>query len=386
MFQNLSQTLKSLPKSVISISYLHTRNKTLISNPAINFILDEFEDLQSSNPVSISTQQAPKTAEPVDSGSSSIQNEQEWPEWVGLMEKLMKNGYFDGVGNPFRSGGLIDGKGCNQIRTACLNFARDRPGLMSHLKNRDIQTVAGSGCPSMDRKVVNSGKRLRAHMSIDEGNVCSSCILRGNCERAHVKAREDEGGRTVDVMRLVLTYGLNHITSSDVSEPFLNKRLEEAIRSLIKDMVKFSKDELDYDNSKRVPSVHRSPTQQQEHISIVSTTQSDWNCPKCKFLNFARNVKCKVCNSLLFHERHQGSWNSREFSQLKKGDWLCIRCHFLNFAKNTRCLQCHTNPPKRQLNPGEWECDSCNYINFKRNMVCLKCDHKRPKAFNNSTS
>lgn len=32
--------------------------------------------------------------------------------------------------------------------------------------------IAGSGCPSTDRKVVNAGKRLRAHVGIDEGNVC----------------------------------------------------------------------------------------------------------------------------------------------------------------------------------------------------------------------
>lgn len=31
--------------------------------------------------------------------------------------------------------------------------------------------VAGCGCPSVDRKVVNSGKRLRAHVGIDEGDV-----------------------------------------------------------------------------------------------------------------------------------------------------------------------------------------------------------------------
>lgn len=32
--------------------------------------------------------------------------------------------------------------------------------------------IAGSGCPSTDRKVANSGKRLRAHVGINEGNVC----------------------------------------------------------------------------------------------------------------------------------------------------------------------------------------------------------------------
>jgi hypothetical protein len=40
------------------------------------------------------------------------------------------------------------------------------------LSRKDIQVIAGPGCPSIDRKVVNSGKRLRAHVGIDEGNVC----------------------------------------------------------------------------------------------------------------------------------------------------------------------------------------------------------------------
>ncbi|KAI3763720.1 hypothetical protein L2E82_13715 [Cichorium intybus] len=349
MLKHLFQTPKSLPrnpKSTYSVSHFHTRKKTLISNPAIDFILDEFADLPSSDPVKTPTQDTPKATEPVAAESSSINISHQWPEWVGLMQKLMKNGYFDAVENPFRTGELIDGKACNQIRTACLNFGRDRPDLMSHFTRGDIQAVAGSGCPSIDRKVVNSGKRLRAHMGIDEVNVCNSCILRGDCERAYLKPREDEGGRTVDVMRFVLTYGLHHHNNSPDSDPFMNKRLEEATRSLISDMVKFSKNEVDFDPLKRGPCVQRS-------------TKSD-----CEF-----------------NGRLQRSENNRDKVELKRGDWLCIRCNFLNYAKNTRCLQCHTNPPKRQLHPGEWECDSCNYINFRRNMVCLKCDHKRPKAF-----
>ncbi|KAL7604780.1 zinc finger protein VAR3, chloroplastic [Lactuca sativa] len=349
MLKYLCQTLKSSPrnpKSMIPISHFQNRKKTQLSNPAIDFILDECADLPSSNPIKKPTQDTPKTAEPVDAETSSIVISHHWPEWVVLMQKLMKNGYFDVVGNPFRSGELIHGKGCNQIRTACLNFARDRPDLMSYLTRGDIHAVAGSGCPSIDRKVVNSGKRLRAHMGIHEGNVCSSCILRGNCERAYVKPREDEGGRTVDVMRFVLTYGLHRLNDSPDNEPFTNKRFEEAIRSLIRDMVKYSKEKLDFYTSKRAPSVQR-------------------------------NTK----NRCEFHERLETSGDNWDHVELQRGDWLCKRCSFLNFAKNTRCLQCHTNPPKRQLNPGEWECDSCNYINFRRNTACLKCDHKRPKAF-----
>ncbi|XP_076947266.1 zinc finger protein VAR3, chloroplastic-like [Bidens hawaiensis] len=349
MLKRISQTLKSITQISNNI---HTRSKTLIPNPAINFILDEIDSLQSSNHVNNNNNNnnINKPIQPADTVCSSIQVKHQWPEWIGLMEKLMKNGYFDGVKNhPFQSGLLDDSKGCNEIRsvqTACLNFARDRPGLMRCFMDGDIEMIARAGCPTIDRKVVNSGKRLRAHLGIDEGNVCSSCNLRGNCERAYMKAHGNEGGHTVDVMRIVLTYALDH------NNPISNTKLEEAIRRLTNHMVKFSNNKPDINPSNRSPSVQKSPTQQQEPQSTPT-----------------------------FQERHP---RSRDHVQLK-GDWLCIRCNFFNFAKNTRCLQCHTNPPKRRLNPGEWECDSCNYINFKRNMVCLKCDHKRAKAFNTST-
>ncbi|PWA85673.1 Zinc finger, RanBP2-type [Artemisia annua] len=360
MLKHFSKTLKQTFKT--PNSHIHT-----ISNPAINFILDECKHLESPNP----SNPPSKT----DSEPSGVEISHPWPEWVELLKKLKKNGYFDG---------LVDGKESNRVRTACLNFARDRPYLLRYFAGRDVEMVAGFGCPSVYRKVVNSGKRLRAYVGIDEGNVCSSCTLRGNCERAYVKAHEDQSGRTVDVMRFVLTYSLDHVTGSEDSEPMINKKVEEAIRSLIKDMVKYGKDALDFDPSLQVPSVQRSQSQQQEHRSTIPTLQGDWNCPKCKFLNIARNVKCTRCNCL-FHQRLNLSGKNWDDIQLKKGDWLCLRCNFLNFAKNTRCLQCQTNPPKRQLNPGEWACDSCNYINFKRNTVCLKCDHKRPKAFNKAT-
>ncbi|PWA85942.1 Zinc finger, RanBP2-type [Artemisia annua] len=240
MLKQISKTLKQTFKT--PNSHIHT-----ISNPAINFILDECKNLE----------------------PSGVEISHPWPEWVELLKKLTKNGYFDG---------LVDGKSSNRVRTACLNFARDRPDLIRH--GRDVEMVAGFGCPSVDRKVVNSGKRLRAYVGIDEGNVCSSCTFRGNCERAYVKAREDQSGRTVDVMRFVLTYSLDHITGSEGSEPMINKKVEEAIRSLIKDMVKYGKDALDFDPSIHVPSVQRSQSQQQEHRSTIPTLQGDWNCPK----------------------------------------------------------------------------------------------------------
>jgi len=40
-----------------------------------------------------------------------------------------------------------------------------------YISRWDIQVALRCGCPSIDRKVVNSGKRLRAYVGLDEGEV-----------------------------------------------------------------------------------------------------------------------------------------------------------------------------------------------------------------------
>lgn len=292
------------------------------------------------------------------------------------MEHLLEKGYFEHR----REMGTKD---TNQIRTALLNFSRDRFDLMRYFSGKDISVVVGSGCPSIDRKVVNSGKRLRAHVGIGEGKVCSSCSLRGSCERAYVVARKDEGGRTVDVMRILLTYGLDPITGAVENTPCLNKNVIESVRRLLNEMVEFSDRELDLKQLKADSSKRQHSFQQLKGQINVPMKQGDWLCPKCDFHNFAKNIKCLRCDGIC-EERLRKLGEDQDNLPLKKGDWLCGRCNFLNFAKNTRCLQCKEKPPKRHLNPGEWECPSCNYINFRKNMLCLKCDWRRPKASNYS--
>nr|GMD66152.1 zinc finger protein VAR3, chloroplastic-like [Ipomoea batatas] len=382
----LLQALK-IPKLEIPTSHFHSTIPP--SNPAIQFILEEAQDdLQSSpEPIKRLSSGNGEISRPTESDSGIISHP--YPEWVDLMETLLKNGYFASVGSPCLRNNELGNKDSNEIRTACLNFARDQFGLVRYLSQKDIEVIAQAGCPSVDRKVVNSGKRLRAHLGIDEGNVCSSCILRGNCERAYVKVREDEGRRTVDVMRLLFIYGLDPISGSVENKPCLNERVKESVRKLLKEIVEFSKAEGAYETNKAlIPG--RSSTQQiaancRDGQMKVPMKQGDWLCTKCNFLNFARNIKCLRCNDLS-QERLHNLRVEQDNLPLKKGDWICDKCNFLNFAKNTRCLQCKENPPKRLLHPGEWECESCNYINFKRNVVCLKCDHRRPRASNCASS
>uniref|UniRef100_A0A0R0HRU5 RanBP2-type domain-containing protein n=1 Tax=Glycine max TaxID=3847 RepID=A0A0R0HRU5_SOYBN len=188
------------------------------------------------------------------------------------------------------------------------------------------------------------------------------------------KAREDEGGQTVDIMRIILTYGLDPINGSVENKPCLTKRVEESGRRLLKEIVEHSNKA---ENSNFPDSTE-----------VVTGHQGDWLCPnfsctclcfhfqfslaRCNFMNFTRNIRCLRCDSF-FEERINQLKEDNNHLPLKKGDWICNKCNFLNFAKNTRCLQCKERTSNRQINPGEW----CIYINFRRNMVFLKCDHRR---------
>ncbi|KAL9166664.1 hypothetical protein ABFS82_05G045200 [Erythranthe guttata] len=182
-------------------------------------------------------------------------------------------------------------------------------------------------------------------------------------------------------MRFLLTYGLDPIIGSVENKPCLKKSVKESVRTLLKQMAGIRVEGHDSEPPKvKTRELTQENDVDQERSRVdVPMKQGDWICPKCKFLNFARNVKCLKCN-VFFEERLKKLAEEQEDLPLKKGDWKCDKCKFLNFARNTRCLQCQEKPPKRQLNPGEWECDSCNYVNFRRNMLCLKCDHKRPIA------
>ncbi|KAK7308676.1 hypothetical protein VNO77_42296 [Canavalia gladiata] len=309
-----------------------------------------------------------------------------WPEWHQLINCLLSKGYFNVADpNPFQNAA----KDSNFVRTACLNFGRDHSHLLRFLSQEDIGVTVAFGCPSLDRKVINSGKRLRAYVGLDEGNVCSSCNMRGDCERAFVKARDDEGGRTVDLMRIILTYGLDPIIGSVENRTCLTRKVEESVRRLLKEIVEHNTKEENssFPDTTKVAIGHGHPNQQDKgKIDVQMMKQGDWLCPKCNFINFARNIKCLRCDNF-FEERIKQLQEDNNHLPLKKGDWICNKCNFLNFAKNTRCLQCKERPSNRHINPGEWECDSCNYINFRRNMICLKCDHRRSivsKASNSS--
>lgn len=304
------------------------------------------------------------------------------------------------------------------MRDACLSFARDRYDVFKSLSVDDIQKVVECGCPNLYRKAVNSGKRLRAHVRLDEGDVCSACSLRGSCDRAYVILKETEAdARTVDIVRILLFYALDSLVLSGGEKPPGRQTIESSARKLLSELIELS--ETSPDPALPKPAV-KALKQKDDSLDFmddvplqdVEMKRGDWMCPKCNFMNFSRNKQCRECNEdgpkkvgMGDVEMKKGDWTcsqcdfmnfsrnirclkckaegpkrvSADKVEMKRGDWNCEQCGFMNFASNRNCLRCRVARPKRQLNPGEWECPSCDFLNYRKNMVCLKCNCERPK-------
>ncbi|KAK4362058.1 hypothetical protein RND71_017299 [Anisodus tanguticus] len=325
-----------------------------------------------------------------------------WPEWIAFVDRLKSKGYFpestktneDGDGSIYTDMTLA--------KDACLNFSRDRSDIFKKLSTQDMQRIVEKGCPILFRKVVNSGKRLRMHLKLDEGEVCGVCNLRGSCDRAYLILKESEGvARTVDIVRVLLIYAFDHAVISNGAMSPGSELIGVSARQLLSELVELSETPVDPEHPSPAPKV--SPRKKQfvssrkdgpEDVGMkrrdsvgleggvpkeglnVEMKQGDWVCQQCKFMNFARNAQCLKCDA---EGPSQDARMAGVVQELKKGDWNCPQCTFMNFASNTKCLRCQERRPKRLLNPGEWECPSCDFLNYRKNMVCKKCTCERPK-------
>lgn len=115
--------------------------------------------------------------------------------------------------------------------------------------------------------------------------------MRGDCERAFVKAREDEGGRTVDVMRIILTYGLDPIIGSVDNKPSLNKMVKESVRRLLKKIVECSTEEKTptFPDITEVAVEEVHPNHLDKGKKDVPLKQGDWLCPKYRAFFLSSN-------------------------------------------------------------------------------------------------
>uniref|UniRef100_A0A0E0KI26 RanBP2-type domain-containing protein n=1 Tax=Oryza punctata TaxID=4537 RepID=A0A0E0KI26_ORYPU len=322
-----------------------------------------------------------------------------WPEWGDFLGKLRAKGFFEqptlasradaaegeaAAEDPMASADTYPSKDLNRLKNACLKFGRERFDLLSLLPKQDLRAIVECGCPNIFRKPVNSAKRLREFLQIDEGDACSACKLRGSCDKAYVVPNAEDEARTVDVVRILLNYAIDPTSLS--GENSVNGGVQESARKLLSELTMLSDTIIDpsipkpvfqtssktktFDKGIAKPKFSagkgREPTE-------TEMKKGDWLCPNCNFLNFARNRHCLECKADGPKKIEAAT------TEMKTGDWICPQCHFMNFARNRMCFKCEESRPKRQLIPGEWECPSCSFVNFRRNKVCLKCKHEGPE-------
>ncbi|CAI0380629.1 unnamed protein product [Linum tenue] len=316
-------------------------------------------------------------------------NPHPWPEWVSFVNRLKTKGYILEAQQPVIDQTTDDElayRDMNQVKDACLSFGRDRYDIFNSLSEPDIQTLVDSGCPNLLRKAVNSAKRLRAYLRLDEGDVCGACNLRGSCDRAYIILKDKEAeARTVDLVRIILFYALDPLVISDGQRPAGRENVEGAARKLLSEMVELSertaapeplKPAATKSGNRKIQFVHEADD---KTSNGMATKGSNRKCGRCNFLNFARNKRCLKCK-----EEGPKSTVSNDM-EMKKGDWLCSECNFMNFARNISCRQCNVERPKRVgvndvvMKKGDWTCPQCEFMNFASNKACLSCKGPRPK-------
>jgi hypothetical protein len=118
--------------------------------------------------------------------------------------------------------------------------------------------------------------------------VCSCCNLRSVCSRGYILTRKEDEARTLDVMRVLLIYGFDHIKGSIENKPLLKlKSLKTAVQNLINEIVKLSVIPIDPNLpppviKKPPPKVKQPPPAPKKRVGRddVEMNKGDWLCPK----------------------------------------------------------------------------------------------------------
>ena len=116
--------------------------------------------------------------------------------------------------------------------------------------------------------------------------VCSTCSLRGSCDRAYVILKETEAdARTVDIVRILLFYALDSLVLSGGEKPPGRQTIESSARKLLSELIELS--ETSPDPALPKPAV-KALKQKDDSLDFMDDVPSqdvemkrgDWMCPK----------------------------------------------------------------------------------------------------------
>ncbi|XP_039030236.1 uncharacterized protein LOC120164629 [Hibiscus syriacus] len=99
------------------------------------------------------------------------------------------------------------------IKFSAYEFAKDHQEIAKWLSGTRLKKVAAFGCPSLDKTNVFAAKRLRKIFKIQEGTVCSRCVLKDSCRYANegVWGITTKSLLLVDVMKVIILYALDQV-------------------------------------------------------------------------------------------------------------------------------------------------------------------------------
>nr|GEU68313.1 zinc finger (Ran-binding) family protein [Tanacetum cinerariifolium] len=233
-----------------------------------------------------------------------VPNDATWPEWIRLLECLYGGGYFNRnvvvEEDEFVGSEGLRVEFVNAARS-CLAFARHQPDIIRWLSRKDIEVVVTDVYPFLFKNANETERRMRSFLQSEGSNEATS----------------------VDLMKYILNFVSNPMVQPERS---IQENTESSVRSLLYEMA-------------NLVSRGRAPEQYEQ---------------------MPRNLGPNIT--------------------MKRGDWICPKCSFMNFARNTKCLECEESRPQRQLADGEWDCPRCNFFNYRKNLVCFKCACNRPDA------
>ncbi|XP_028761556.1 zinc finger protein VAR3, chloroplastic [Neltuma alba] len=312
---------------------LHRRSSSLLRlSPHRKIILSSFHHLTCSpshtlplpsSPLKASDQLHNQAASSVRNGyfedySPGHYHSHPWPEWSKFIDHISASGYFDSppCEGEFAAAGQLQTSFLREA-SACLAFARDRQNILRLLSRRDIEVVIEHGAPFLFQDAEDSVRKMRSFIS-------NSTISILDSDQAH----------TVDLMKFLLSYASNPWVLSQRDNLHNRDLVESSVRNLFAELFKL---------------ICNAPG-----LNSYGALQNQMPVRSGQTMAPAKKI------------------------EMKRGDWICPRCNFMNFARNIKCLECEEARPKRQLTGGEWECPQCDFYNYGRNVNCMRCDCKRP--------
>uniref|UniRef100_A0A803MXX7 RanBP2-type domain-containing protein n=1 Tax=Chenopodium quinoa TaxID=63459 RepID=A0A803MXX7_CHEQI len=312
-----------------------------------------------------------------------------WAEFSGFVDLVSQSEYCNAsfdvhqfVGfQPFDEGFL-------RVANSCLAFARDNPTILWSLSREDVEVVVQNGSPFLFANASVAAAKMKSFCGNDIDNingqqpayfplVAQTLITFRKCT-----PRLDKVMNVAWIFQrikcLIKTEILGRVTQKSVV--YVSYSSSTSMDYALVPMVLESDKPSTVDLMKFLLSYAYSAIGFSENIEISSRVESYARKLFSELVNFKESsVEPVLTVQKESSERcNQASSSSGYNIEMKKGDWICPRCSFMNFAKNSLCLQCEEHRPKKLLTGGEWECPQCDFFNFGRNVVCLRCDCKKP--------